>query len=136
MRMISQIIVHCSDSGPSTTVADIDSWHKARGWRGIGYHWVIYPDGSAHSGRPEEEVGAHCEGDNLFSIGVCLIGGKDGRNDFTKAQLDKLAEMVVSWKDKFALSNNSVFGHRDRPSGKAQGKTCPNFEVRDLFPRE
>ena len=77
MRKISEIIVHCAATpeGKAFTVADIDAWHKKRGFRCIGYHFVIYLDGSVHKGRAIEEVGAHCLGHNANSIGICYIGG-------------------------------------------------------------
>lgn len=73
MRKIKEIIIHCSATkeGRNFTVADIDRWHRERGMRCIGYHFVIYRDGSIHVGRAIEEVGAHCKGHNSISIGVC-----------------------------------------------------------------
>ena len=55
MRKINQIIVHCSATpeGKDFTVQQIDAWHRQRGFRCIGYHYVIYRDGSVHRGRPE-----------------------------------------------------------------------------------
>lgn len=83
MRKIKEIIIHCSATreGRDYTVADIDRWHRERGFFCIGYHFVIYRDGSIHVGRSVEEVGAHCKGHNTVSIGVCYIGGlsKDGK---------------------------------------------------------
>lgn len=77
MRTITLIIIHCSATpeGKDYTVEDIDRWHKARGWKCIGYHYVIYRDGSIHKGRPDEMVGAHCVNHNKHSIGVCYVGG-------------------------------------------------------------
>ena len=73
MRKIKEIIIHCSATreGRDYTVADIDRWHRERGFFCIGYHFVIYRDGSIHVGRSVEEVGAHCKGHNTVSIGVC-----------------------------------------------------------------
>ena len=83
MRKINEIILHCSATaeGKDYTVADIDKWHKQRGFKCIGYHYVIYRDGSVHQGRPLNEIGAHTTGHNANSIGICYIGGcaKDGR---------------------------------------------------------
>jgi len=77
MRKIDKIIVHCSATpeGRHVTVKDIDRWHRDRGFSEIGYHHVIYLDGSIHPGRPEEKAGAHTVGHNTTSIGVCYIGG-------------------------------------------------------------
>lgn len=66
MRKINEIIIHCAatQEGKDFTVQQIDSWHRQRGFRCIGYHYVIYRDGSVHCGRPESQVGAHCTGHN------------------------------------------------------------------------
>ncbi len=83
MRKIKEIIIHCSATpeGKDFTVQDIDKWHRQRGFKGIGYHYVIYRDGSTHQGRDLECAGAHCMGHNANSIGICYIGGvaKDGK---------------------------------------------------------
>lgn len=46
MRKIDLIIVHCSATpeGKDFTTADIDRWHRQRGFASIGYHFVIYRD--------------------------------------------------------------------------------------------
>ena len=83
MRKINLIVVHCTATpeGRDVTVADIDRMHRARGWKKIGYHYVVYRDGSVHEGRPVNEVGAHVYGHNANSIGVVYVGGvaKDGK---------------------------------------------------------
>ena len=52
MRTITLIIIHCSAVRPYQTsnAAQIDSWHRARGWNGIGYHYVILRDGTIQTG--------------------------------------------------------------------------------------
>lgn len=76
-RYINEIIVHCSATPECKdfTVTDIKKWHLARGFSDIGYHYVIYRDGSVHTGRDKSKIGAHCTGHNSYSIGVCYIGG-------------------------------------------------------------
>ena len=78
-RKINYIIVHCTATpeGRWVTNEEITRWHRARGFRTIGYHYVVYLDGTVHAGRPENEVGAHCQGRNADSIGVCYVGGLD-----------------------------------------------------------
>ena len=136
MRDIKRVIVHCSDSNPNATVDDIRRWHTdpvekgGRGWKDIGYHWVIYPDGTIHAGRSTLDPGAHCEGENQDSIGICLVG----RKGFPKAQLIALADLVENCGREYGFSvPEGVSGHKDWPSAKAQGKTCPNFDVKDLW---
>ena len=72
------IAVHCSATRPSMDVGvkEIDQWHRARGFSGgVGYHYVIRRDGTLEHGRAEAAVGAHVEGYNHNSVGVCLGGG-------------------------------------------------------------
>ena len=60
MKEVLYIVVHCSATRVSKrwTVEDIDRCHKAKNWAMIGYHWVIYQDGSIHQGRDEKYAGA------------------------------------------------------------------------------
>ena len=69
-RIIKEIIVHCSATpeGKDFTVLDIKKWHLERGFSDIGYHYVIYRDGSINKGRDESKIGAHCTGHNSYSI--------------------------------------------------------------------
>lgn len=122
MRKINKHIVHCSDSnfGDAQT---IDRWHKEFGWSGIGYHFVIKPDGTIELGRALQEPGAHCRGHNHDSIGTCLIG----IDEFTEEQFTKLKELHNTLT--FLFGDISIHGHREFDTGK----TCPNFDVQALF---
>ena len=129
MRKINLIIVHCSATpeGKDFTVDDITRWHKARGFKTIGYHYVIYRDGTIHGGRPVSEEGAHCVGHNKNSIGVCYIGGlvadgktpKDTRTDAQKLSLRNLLSQL-----KKSYPNAAIRGHRDFAA-----KACPSFDA-------
>lgn len=130
MRKINKIIVHCSATpeGREVTVEEIDKWHKANGWKGIGYHYVVYLDGSIHKGRDEKEVGAHCAGQNTNSIGVCYIGGveadgKTPKDTRTEAQKKSLLELLKKLKEKYP--NATIHGHREFAS-----KACPSFDAK------
>lgn len=129
MRKINQIIVHCSATpeGKDFTVQQIDAWHRQRGFRCIGYHYVIYRDGSVHRGRPEGQVGAHCTGHNAHSIGVCYIGGcasdgKTPKDTRTDAQRAALVELLRQLKAKYTVA--AIHGHRDFAN-----KACPSFDA-------
>lgn len=132
MRVINEIIVHCSATreGKDITVHDIDSWHKQRGFRCIGYHYVIYLDGSVHIGRPENEEGAHCLGHNKTSIGICYIGGLDiygkPKDTRTDEQKKSLTELIRTLKTRFPQA--SIHGHNEFAN-----KACPCFDVRKEF---
>lgn len=128
MRDIKEIIVHCSATpeGRNYTVEEIDRWHKNRGWSGIGYHYVIYLDGSIHKGRDIEKVGAHCTNHNKNSIGVCYIGGCDKdmnpKDTRTQEQKDALVEILTRLKKRYP--DAKIYGHRDFAN-----KACPSFDA-------
>ena len=132
MRAIHEIIIHCSATreGQAFTVADIDRWHRARGFASIGYHYVIYLDGSIHNGRPLSQAGAHCVGHNKQSIGVCYIGGLDEtgqpRDTRTLEQRNALLKLLETLKTQFP--NASIHGHSE-----FSNKACPCFDVHAEF---
>lgn len=144
MRTISHIVIHCSASPPAAaakqTAKDIDAMHKARGFRKIGYHWFIRHDGLVEPGRPEAEVGAHVEGHNATSIGVCYAGGigADGKPIDTRSdqQLKAMATLIGQLKARYPKAK--VLGHRDlSPDRDHDGKVerhewlkdCPCFDA-------
>lgn len=150
MRHIDLIVVHCSATRRSADigVAEIDKWHKARGWSGIGYHYVIRRNGLLEHGRPEEKVGAHVYGQNKHSIGICLVGGLDDEGDvqegfettFTPEQKTSLLALLAALRAKYPGAD--IQGHRDlSPDVNGDGiiekwewtKNCPCFNVADIL---
>lgn len=123
---VRYIVIHCSDTpnGRPHNAADIDRWHKERGWDGIGYHHVILLDGTVEPGRPLNTPGAHAYGYNRESIGICLIG----RDEFTEAQMRSLEGLVIAHKSNYRQAD--VVGHYDLDD---HGKTCPNFNVMEWW---
>lgn len=132
MRKIEKIIIHCSATpeGRNVTVGDIDRWHKDRGFRCVGYHYVIYLDGNVARGRDESEIGAHCSGHNVRSIGVCYVGGCDAgmrpADTRTPAQRRALRELVEDLRKRYPGA--TVHGHREFAA-----KACPCFDVASEF---
>lgn len=181
-RPIDLIVIHCSatpsgqplrgggkkDSLNAAQV--IDAWHATRGFArprlsvltynpglpSIGYHYVIDLDGTVLTGRGLEEVGAHAQGYNQHSVGICLVGGAEKVGRYTPAQWASLKElaqqlcMVLSVPCATArpapapgapqpVWANGLCGHRDlSPDTNGNGqadpaewlKTCPGFSVR------
>ena len=159
-RYINQIVIHCSASanGDSlfrgsakagnliTPVQVVDSWHKARGFKrdvifrkrqnprleSLGYHFLIYTNGTIVTGRHLDEMGAHVFGNNIKSLGICLIG----TDQFTHAQWAGLATLIKSLSTLYPKAR--VLGHRDySPDLNGDGlitrnewlKICPGFDV-------
>lgn len=132
MRTINEIIVHCSATpeGKDFTVQDIKKCHLQRGFSDIGYHYVIYRDGSVHTGRPESVIGAHCKGHNANSIGVCYIGGLDKNNKpkdtRTTEQREALIKLLKELKSKYP--NAKIYPHY-----KFANKACPCFNAEEEY---
>jgi N-acetylmuramoyl-L-alanine amidase len=133
MRAINKIILHCSATpeGRHTTVEDIRLWHKQRGWSDIGYHYVVYLDGTIHEGRPIERSGAHVKSHNKNSIGICYIGGVDKNNlkakdTRTPEQIMALDLLLGSLLDDF--KGATLHGHNEFAN-----KACPSFDVQDEY---
>ena len=133
-RTINEVIIHCSATpeGKEYTVADITRWHKQRGWKTIGYHYVVYLDGSIHEGRDVDVIGAHCKGHNSYSIGVCYIGGcdnsgKNAKDTRTPEQKEGLLQLLKELKALYPKAK--VVSHRDYEKGKA----CPSFDATNEY---
>lgn len=165
-RTITAIVIHCAatPNGKAYDAAAINNMHKARGFKrdsqrtrsfnpelpNIGYHYVIGIDGTVYTGRSLEEIGAHVQGSNAKSIGVCMIG----TDKFTEAQWKSLRKLMtviasmISGHDitadktmaKLKEMGISIKGHRDySPDLNGNGiidrtewiKVCPGFSVAD-----
>ena len=129
MRKITEIIIHCSATpeGKDFTVEDIRRWHLARKFADIGYHYVVYRDGSVHKGRAENIAGAHCLDHNANSIGICYIGGvaKDGKTPKdTRTPQQKQALRQLVQQLQFVYPHATVHGHNEFAA-----KACPSFNV-------
>lgn len=144
MRTIDTLVVHCSatPAGLDIGAQEIDRMHRQRGFVKIGYHYVVRLDGEIEVGRALDEVGAHVQGHNSRSIGICLIGGLDHArkpaNTFTPEQFDALAGLLVHLLANFKGAR--VLGHRDLSPDKDKDgvverhewvKDCPCFDVRE-----
>jgi len=148
-QQTNYIVVHCSATRPGAQIgaAEIDQWHRARGWDCIGYHAVIRRDGRLEFGRPFDAVGAHTKGHNFESVGICLVGGLDARgnpeDNFTPVQ-----KRIARWLIEallHAYPGAEVLGHRDlSPDTDGDGvinkhewvKDCPCFDVRQWWASE
>lgn len=144
---VKYLIVHCSATPPDQDIgaAEIDRWHRRRGFFKVGYHYVIRRNGTIEHGRSITEIGAHAQPWNSKSVGICLIGGvrrepdADGKGDadgpkwdlvpeanYTKAQLSSLRTLLMQLRDEY-FPNAEVIGHRDVPGVR---KACPCFNIK------
>lgn len=116
------IVVHCSatPNGREHDAADIDRWHRERGWLMIGYHYVIKLDGTVETGRDVDVIGAHVKGHNAESVGICMIG----TDEYTSEQYQSLYKLIKELQNRYPKA--LIFGHRDFDGVT---KSCPGFDV-------
>ena len=132
---VRYLVVHCAATPPNMDIGakDIDLWHRRNGWFMIGYHNVIRRNGTIEAGRPLDRPGAHAQGFNEISLGVCLVGGvkslpeAEPENNFTAEQFNSLEQLLRQWKHMHPQAQ--IVGHSSLPSPHARLKACPSFDV-------
>lgn len=128
MRRIEKLIIHCTatEEGRDYDVNEIRRWHLARGWSDIGYHYLIRLDGTIERGRPVKTIGAHCKGQNRYSIGICYVGGVDEngkpKDTRTPEQREALNSLILELVTVYPLV--TIHGHNEFST-----KACPSFDV-------
>ncbi|MNJ42947.1 N-acetyl-anhydromuranmyl-L-alanine amidase [compost metagenome] len=131
IKAVRYLVVHCAATPPTRDIGvkEIRAMHLNRGFRDIGYHYVIRRDGRVEKGRPDTVAGAHVSGVNSISLGVCLVGGVDARgrpeDNYTPAQRSALEQLLLTLQA--AHPSAQILGHRDlSPDKNGDGKVSPN----------
>ena len=131
MRQVKQIIIHCSctPAGRNIGATTIRGWHKEKGFNDIGYHYVIRLDGTVEEGRPIDQIGAHCQGHNRNSIGICYIGGlsqkRQPKDTRTLAQRQAMKQLIRELQEQFPMA--TIHGHNEFAN-----KACPCFDINEI----
>ncbi len=134
---VTEIVVHCSATRPdwmdgdglAAQVREIRKWHVLdRGWRDIGYHWLVGRSGDILPGRAETVIGAGVEGHNAGVIHVCLLGGYGAAETdrfsrhFTTRQETALRQLIQGISMRTRIER--ISGHNEWAA-----KACPGFSV-------
>lgn len=137
IKSVDWLVVHCAATPPDMDVGvkEIRHWHMQKGWSDVGYHYVIRRDGTIEKGRTDSTPGAHARGYNLYSLGICMVGGlKKGTTkaeaNFTPAQYLSLQTLLEDLKSTY--KDAEILGHRDLPG---VNKACPSFDVKEWLRR-
>ena len=101
---------------------DIHRIHISNGWTGIGYHFYIRKDGSVYEGRPLGAKGAHVEGQNSKSIGICFEGNFE-KEKMPIEQINAGRELVSYIKNSYPFV--TVKKHSDLNATVCPGKNFP-----------
>lgn len=131
VRPATKYIVLHHAASISCTAKDVDRWHKANGWSGIGYHFFVRKDGSIYRGRPEWAIGAHAEGKNSESIGICAEGNYDIEKTMPDVQKQAIKELLTYLKNKYP--NIGIKAHKDVGATGCPGKYYPLQGMKDFW---
>jgi hypothetical protein len=126
MNKPNKIIIHHSATTDGLVLKDFDAikrYHiNHNGWRDIGYHYVVESVSNQYQiipGRPENDDGAHCIGQNSQSIGICLVGNFIEQEP-PEAQIQTLIYLI---KDIYSRHGQlPIYGHRDFYATSCPGK--------------
>lgn len=114
------------------SVRQIQDFHMdTRNFDDIGYHFVLGPEGALYEGRPISTVGAHAEGKNAGSIGICVIGDyRKDRDPLTLSAIATLADLIRWLISAYRLHPKEIYGHKDFK----RTTECPGDQLYDLIP--
>lgn len=112
----------CSVASPE----DIHRWHLANGWSGAGYNLYVRKDGTVYELRPIECVGAHAQGYNSISVGVCFEGNFE-EEEMTAEQVESGKEVCNYVRGLYG--DIPFYGHRDVNSTSCPGS---NFQFDEI----
>ena len=144
MRAINKIVVHCSGGSQNATIHAIKAFWKRRGWKRVGYHYIIEANGRVTQLASVAEITNGVRGHNADSVHVCYIGGVDRfQNPFdNRTTLQKTALVATLQKLKKDFPNARILGHRDlSPDLNRNGviesrewvKSCPCFNATEEY---
>ena len=140
MRTIENIFVHCTATPQHTTIEQLQSAFRRRGWSAPGYHYVICPTGRIVKLLDDLFIANGVAGHNEHAVHVAYIGGIDseGRavDNRTYAQRNALQTQLRVLLTRYPGAR--IFPHRDiSPDSNRNGrvdaweriKACPCFDA-------
>ncbi len=95
--------------------------HLQQHYGDIGYHFIVDRAGRIWEGRSLAYEGAHVCGMNDENIGVMLLGNFEEQYPAAE-QVSALFMLVEDLREKYDISGESVYGHRDLGQSACPGK--------------
>lgn len=86
----------------------------------VSSHFIVDKDGSIYQLMPETWMARHVIGLNHYAIGIENIGGVDGKDDLTEAQVKANAFLVCYLKSKYpqittVIGHNQYLNYKNTP---------------------
>ena len=130
-RRATQYIALHHAAAVNCSAADVDRWHKEKGWAGIGYHYFVRKDGRIYRGRELDAVGAHVQGMNHISVGICAEGNYDIERTMSAAQMSAIKELLRELKKLYPSAE--IVGHREIGESDCPGRYYPLQEMKTTY---
>ena len=147
-RQIDSLVLHHSYRPSAAqyqgekTITAIRNYHLSKGWRDIGYHLLVGPDGAIWPGRDLNLPGAHAlihKPDmirllgssgylNQHSVGICAIGDYEAEKP-SPTLLATLKEVLFRLAQGFQIPSERLFFHRQVTATSCPGK---NFDLESV----
>ncbi len=142
-RKVTRVFLHCTDSDAPTLVGldlaeEVNRWHLANGWAGIGYHFVIDKQGAVVTGRPLELTPAAQLGEiplvppamvhmgNVATIAISTHGSKR----WTEAGMRATRELCAAIDRAYRSAGHPVTFHGHK---EIDPRPCPVYPYKDLL---
>lgn len=102
---------------------------RLNGWAAIGYHFVVRKDGTIEEGRPVWAMGAHAQGHNSDSIGICVSGNFLIAKP-TAIQIEALAMLIANLCADYSIpiDRQHILGHR-----QLNATECPGDNLYEMM---
>ena len=122
---LTHIIIHHTAAEEKDT-EQIRRYHMSKGWRDIGYDYVVERSGKTVEGRSLSIQGAHAGAlfYNQHAIGVAVIGNLSQRDIYPEQMnslVGLLAELVLKWR----IAKENILLHRE-----IKKTECPGVRFR------
>ncbi len=113
------------------TAAQVHEWHKENGWSGIGYHFFVRKNGEIYRGRPLGTMGAHVQGKNNSSVGICAEGDYDKETVMPALQEKAIKELLRYLKAIYPKAE--IAGHGEIGESDCPGKYYPLDDMKKYY---
>lgn len=109
---------------------------RADGTLNVASHFLVSRDGRIYRLTPETALNRHIIGYNWCAIGIENVGGVNGVEDLTDAQLEANVELIKYLHKKYATISY-VFGHYQQDAARSSGlyiENVPNYRSEKIDP--
>lgn len=133
-RDVTTTIVLHHAAAKTCSIDDIHKWHLNNGWSGCGYHFLVRKDGSIYKGRTIDTIGAHAQGSNSFTIGICAEGDYDNEL-MSDVQFNSIVKLC-KYLNNYYKTKLTIVKHSDLCSTDCPGKYYPYDSIVEAVIKE